>query len=414
MATFQGAPGFPAVGQPISNVTVGQPISNATVTRPLTQETLGRYLQAVQAVGPNVYWRVSNPTRRLMLTGALQYVTRNFPNRTGIDAFVYWPAYRVAGTAREIAERFHQIPGFNMTAEEILSKSINPLSAQGRQYVEQQKSAAPEAVKAGPKHSLEEYIQIGNAIKLASKPAGTGAAAPSAAGARGGRSPDANRQRLINEFTQLMQQALTGAELTKVLNVSQFEPQKFTKAVRATPRTGPRATAVYPSINVGGRQIRVPVIAQPNAFPQFQAFVNSIIGASPYAQYVPEILRAFQTMAQSRLAPSIGQPAFGAPTMGGVSPSGGITPSSLGGVSPAPNIGGGFAAPSMTFAPSTVSMGGPLPPIAGLPALGGGMGLPALGGAGLPTLSGGALPRVELGGRGFPGVTLPPGLGASQ
>lgn len=409
MAAFQGAPGFPAVGQPISNATVSSS-SPATVTRPLTQDAVGRYLQAVQGVGPNVYWRVSNPTRRLMLTGALQYVTRHFPGRTGLDAFVYWPRYRVAGTAREIAERFRQIPGFTMSAEQILSESINPLNAQGRQIVEQQKAAAPEAVKAGPKHSLDEYIQIGNAIKLASKPAGA-AAAPAAAGVRGGRTPDANRTRLVNEFTQLMQQALTGAELPKVLNVSQFDPQKFTKAVRVAPRTGPRATAIYPSIMVNGRQVRVPVIAQPSALGQFQAFVNSIIGASPYAQYAPEIIRSFQTMAQSRLAPMTGQAAFGAPMtgLGGVSPSGGITPSSLGGVSPAPTMGGGFAAPTMRFAPtSTVSMGGALPPMAGLPSLGGG--LPSV--AGLPSLGGGELP--SLGGRGFPGVTLPPGLGGSQ
>lgn len=72
----------------------------------LTADRIHQLGLQTAARGPGNYWLVTKPRLNLKLTGAEQYVKRNFPNAQGIDRFVYWPDSRVAGTIRDIVNTF--------------------------------------------------------------------------------------------------------------------------------------------------------------------------------------------------------------------------------------------------------------------------------------------------------------------
>lgn len=74
------------------------------------QLTADRISQLVQKFNkPNrltEYWQLTNPNRYLTLAGSPRYVEKNYPNAQGVDRFVYWPDYKVAGTIKDIVNAF--------------------------------------------------------------------------------------------------------------------------------------------------------------------------------------------------------------------------------------------------------------------------------------------------------------------
>ena len=232
----------------------------------------------------------------------------------------------------------------------------------------------------------------------------------------------------------------TGVNSEKVFEVTQFDPSKFSKApTKAPPKTG-KANAVQPVLNIQGRQVLIPIIAQPTGANNFRAFVNSVVAASPqFAQLAQPIQQAFDAELQRRsvavgvqgqgfLAPQQGnvmsmiqqpafqqqafqQPAFQQtfaalpqqgfqpagvqlPPMNMMNQIGGITsqngsPTSYGLTSPAPVSLGGQGSPrGLGVSLPRVNMG-QLPGVAGLPS------------------AFGQLPTVVGGGSAFPSIQLP-------
>ena len=107
------------------------------------------------------------------------------------------------------------------------------------------------------------------------------------------------RVHLINTFTDLMDQILSGNDPHRVLNVTHFDPVNIIRATTTIAPTGPRATAIRPVITVNGQQVRVPIIAQPYiGLTGLIGFLNSVVAYSRYAEFVPEILQSFQSQLQ--------------------------------------------------------------------------------------------------------------------
>jgi hypothetical protein len=451
----------------ISNILVATAAPTAT-QRALTSEAIRRHAETASRAGPGVFWQVSRPTRTLKLTGAIAYVGKNYPGREGYNRFVYWPDFRVAGTVNEIYSAFRQAGVQNvsisgrdipLSEETILRASLDPLNPAQRTTIEQTSALATNTGgKPRARHTLAEYIMIGNALKAASKrstTAVTGSTTGSAGtgAGRGGRSPQANQQRLIQDFSRVMDQAMSGVEVPKVFDVTRFDANKFTSARQVTPPKSGRATAIRPVISINGRQIAVPVIAQPAGAANFAAFVQTIIANSKYAGAAQAILQAFnQSLQQRSTAVGVqGQQGGFAPTQGGVmnllgqastGTVGGFQPqqTAVGGFQPQQTVGGfqpqqtvgGVQLPQTGYQLPQTSAGFQLPQTGGgfqLPQTGGGFQLPQTGGGfqlpqlGQPTnpniltqlgaASGGASPQGSPGGLGSPspvnGLGLPLG-----
>jgi hypothetical protein len=68
----------------------------------LTIETINR-LADVYSKQPGIYWLVNAPARTVKLSNGLDYAN---PDAQGFDHFVFWPDYKVAGTIRNIVNKF--------------------------------------------------------------------------------------------------------------------------------------------------------------------------------------------------------------------------------------------------------------------------------------------------------------------
>jgi len=388
-----GAPAQPA----ITGITVGTTAPTAQV-RMLTQEAIGRHIANAQKAGPLVYWQVARPARQLKLTGAITYVNRNFAAQPPDNRFVYWERYRVAGLVSDIVNAFRQA-GVNVTPEMVRSEALDPLNPEHRARIEGVTAAAPAVEKPKAKHTFEEYIQIGQALKASAK---AQAGVPTVKGvptARGGRSPEANRARLVAELTQAMQTVLAGMEVPRVFDVTKFDPTKFSGARKVAPPKSARATAIRPMINVQGRMVALPIIAQPAGAGNFRAFIQTVLAATPYAQYGDDAIAAFN----ARLQPITMAPQF-AQFMPKIAPAAPMAPQ-YPEAGPFPTYGG---VPSVMEQLGGVRSGSVSPRSGAVSPAGAAFQLPQVGGAGLPTVGGVALPTV--GGAALPavgGVSLP-------
>ena len=453
--------GLQGIGQGIGAVGQQQQLGNFKVSvtspasqqRELTAQAIQDNIRRAQEEGSNVYWQVAIPQRFLRLTpqSGVNYVRRKYTNAVGTGKFVYLPQYRVAGTAQDISDRFTRA-GINITPEQVLNSSLDPMNPQHAALIEQQAAGATSSGGRAPRFSLDEYIAFGTALKeqrtgttTTAGRGGRGAAAGAGGrGGRGGRSPETARQNLINEFNQLMQSAVSGQPTERIFEVGKFNPERFSGIRRVAPPSTDQARSIRPTVNFNGRQIRLPFMAQPTDAAGLQAFVQSVVANSNWGQLAGPILQSFQqSQLQAQARPQLGaiQPlgtgamaslaplaplqqtnvGLGAPSgmgimqqlaQGAASPGGAMTPSS-GGASPAgATIGGGFQLPTLGGGPS-VSLGGAS---AGTTSLGA---LPSVGtarvGGGIPTAGGGfRLPTVGGGVGGLPGVQLPPMGSTSQ
>jgi hypothetical protein len=105
--------------------------------------SINRHVLNVRRQRKYFFVKVDNPTRTLILTGAINWVAKNYPNREGYERFVYWPTYRMAGTINDIVKFFRQ-NGVNEVydingnlvplSEEVIARSsfdpLNPVHAQ--------------------------------------------------------------------------------------------------------------------------------------------------------------------------------------------------------------------------------------------------------------------------------------------
>lgn len=383
---------LPGVGQAvaaptISRVTVGT-VGPQAQTKTLTREAIERHIASAQKAGPLEYWQVAKPTRRLKLTNAVNYVNQHpeYANAPADNHFVYWEQYRVVGTVNDIANAFRQA-GVPIDANTVRAQALDPLNPQHRAAIEAATASAPAAEKPKAKHSLEEYVKIGKAIKESGKQPSGVTAVRGTVGARGGRSPEANLARLQAEFTQMMGEVLSGREPARVFDVSKFDVTKRSGARKAPAPKSPRATAIRPVINVNGRPVAVPIIAQPAGAENFRNFVMTVVPGTPYAQYADEILVGFSARPAyvEPLAPTISVlpatatfPTVVQPSMTAMQQLAGSPRS----VSPpgSPRVGGTPTALPMVGGLPTV--GGGLPMVSGLPTVG----RPATTGFQLPTV----------------------------
>lgn len=105
--------------------------------------------------GQNVYWRADKPRQRLMLSNAIRYVENYHMNPIGpYDDWVYWQAYRVAGTVQQIYDLFSNArisiveyqprvegqpapPKEPLSLEGIAEAAIDPLRHEDRKSLEE-------------------------------------------------------------------------------------------------------------------------------------------------------------------------------------------------------------------------------------------------------------------------------------
>ena len=130
----------------------------------------------------NVYWEITNPTNKIRLSDATNYVYSNHPN----DRFVYWPDNRVAGSVSDIVNifsglglrrfandgilfrlsngRFGRPPmTMDLTEENVYLNSFDPTIEEHRQLIETitgVSQISPETVQAENKFSLESYENL--------------------------------------------------------------------------------------------------------------------------------------------------------------------------------------------------------------------------------------------------------------
>lgn len=294
--------------------------------RAFTRESITKLIDHAMKDGDNTYWKIATPHGLLKLRAAPEYVQKRYPNAQGYDRFVYWEPFRVAGPASAIAAAFTQAGIYRpnpanpsellrdangnyvpYTAEFIYQNSRDPLRPEVIAAISQKVGPRGPAVKKAPTYTLQQYIHAGNVFRVASGKAaltleGEKKPAAGTAGAvGGGRSPAANLQKLVQQFSAFMAAAAGGQE-TKVYNVSEFDSGKLTgaRAVAAT------KSDIRPTINVGGRQVPVPIVVKAGKLvegaPNFQAFVNQIVKNSQYAQYADAILADFNNRVSRPLA----------------------------------------------------------------------------------------------------------------
>lgn len=366
--------------------------------------------------GETTYWKVDKPTASLMITGAPNYVSRPglSDGRAPGDVFVYWPEFRVAGWATEIVDKFRATgaPQFaNLTVQQVVDASVNPLTDQGLQYIESITVTQSEADKVSI--PIETYIKIANALKEGKKANAAAAAAsrvtstsPGRARSRSaspsGRGPAANQNRLINQFNKMMEDTMaTSNELPKILNASKFDSANFTGVTTIVPPTSNRAQAIRPVVNYQGQQISLPVSFQPNSSLNFMNYVDTVVANSNYSNLVGEIKQAANQQLATRQSgaksPARGrQPAAAARAQSPVRATArAASPTRTGGTSPrltssaAPPRSGFQALPTVGTLPSAAPRSGfqALPTVG--QALPGVSRLPTTGNVRLPT----AMPR---------------------
>lgn len=423
----------------ISNITVGTSVAT-TAPKSLTNDSIKKHQAAAVKLGPSTYWQVAKPSRTLKLTGSVAYVTKNYANRPMGDHFVYWEPFRVAGTVSDIVNTF-SAAGISsvdlgrgqqqLTQQLVAQTAIDPLNAEHRAMIEQMQKQGT-GVGSGVKknvtlHSLEQYIIIGDALKSSAKNSTTstvGSKSTGAATGKGGNSPQAKQQKLVQSFNQTMTAALSlpaGVNSEKVFDVTQFDVVKFAKAPLKVPPKTSKATSIQPVVNVQGRQVMVPIIAQQTGAQNFRNFVASVVAVSQYANFAQAIQQSFDQEIQRRstaigvqgfMAPQqmtmVQQPAFTGFQTATSLPQVGV---SLPQVNMMSQIGGATSqsgSPTTSYgltSPAPIQLGGSSPRGGiSLPRVNVGQQLPMV--TGLPTAFAG-LPSVGAGGSAFPSIQLP-------
>lgn len=103
---------------------------------------------------------------------------------------------------------------------------------------------------------------------------------------------DAKRDRLINQFNDMMNNVLNGINVDKIMDVTGFNLGNFT-GVRLLISLRGRSTLTQPTIVVNGRQITLPIATHPHGKNNFNDFVRIIVGGSNYPQIVDTTIQAF-------------------------------------------------------------------------------------------------------------------------
>lgn len=476
--------------QPFSGITL-QTMSAPNAPRVLTVENIQKHAQ--KAASKSQYWQVSKPTRSLSLNGGVNYVNKNFATQNQQDPFIYFPDLAVAGTASEIYNTLARaglnqinVGGLNtmtrgaagnqpgtvpLSTQSLIQNSFNPMNPQHAEFLrglfaEKRQNAKP----ASSMFTLEQHIEIGTALRNLKRPQGAGNATTAGITSTGTKTRSNTGNKLaerVQDFDLLMDRALSGAPLDKVNNVSSYDANKYTGVRKNEPTRTSRATSITPHINVNGRMVAVPVVAQPANAANFYNYVNTVVASSPkYSAYAPMIIQAFQQAMSGNAGQSVpfqigsqlGQATpFHQPQLPGLqqnfqqpqltmgtgqtlanltqqsaegprSPSGRVRS----GRTPAGSPAASFIPPvqlpvasQQAFGPGSPGMPSGLPSIGGFPSLNAGspasgssFNLPTIGGGGLPNLPsiGGGLPSLPtIGGQGgLPSLPTVQGLNFQQ
>ena len=110
------------------------------------REDMDRAIEDAINEGPDAYWKIINPLQKLKLSGAMNYVQEDNPNLH----IIYWPDYRVAGTATDIYNIFRLLnirrinigslynlsEEVDLSEEAIYQNSLDPLNKQHRRFIE--------------------------------------------------------------------------------------------------------------------------------------------------------------------------------------------------------------------------------------------------------------------------------------
>ena len=375
--------------------------------KPLTAESITKKTGKAVEKGLLTYWRAGEPSKQSQLSTAVSTAKKDHQGRSANDRWVFFPDLRMVGAVSEILARLHEAqqsqvtvgqlhtitggqlgnaPGnYALSADVIRGNSLDPLNPQHAGIIEQFVAQVKAQSHGGKKEKAPKshYDFAGKTSLLAqAKDALKGSAAASTTAPKGakagGRGADANKQARIVQFESAMDTVAAGQLLQKVLDVGKFDAGKFTGVHPKNP-PGERATAFRPVVNVGGRALQLPIIAQSAGFQNMKNYINSVVASSKYAQYAPLMLQAVesrsagQTLAAAPVlaplsvvaAPTLAQPmTLSMPVLGGQP----LARSPVSAVSPGPRAG--------QLSPRL----GTLPQLGALPTLGG------MGTLQLPTL----------------------------
>lgn len=103
--------------------------------------------------------------------------------------------------------------------------------------------------------------------------------------------------KLVDDFNNVINAELNGEPPNKIYDLTNFNIEKFTGArLISRPRAGlttGRSQFTMPRIVIDGRQIQIPIGAQPRGQFNFENFVRLVVGKSNYRQLVEPIIQAF-------------------------------------------------------------------------------------------------------------------------
>lgn len=108
-----------------------------------------------------------------------------------------------------------------------------------------------------------------------------------------------NPSRYMGTVNSIFRDILSGRNTDILLDVSDFDSRTRTGVRRYT--SLPTSGLIYPVIQLGsGREVTIPIGANPNNQINFEYFVNDIIGVSNYTNYVHQMIYSFNQQVQNR------------------------------------------------------------------------------------------------------------------
>jgi hypothetical protein len=331
-----GQTGF-GIAQPNPQAMFGtvMPVQTGATQKPVTLEALYKAVLRNQAAG--TYWKADKSGRQggLTLSAAVQYVKKSDVLKALPQGnhFVYWPQYSVAGTVSDIYNlllragnpkvmigKLNEITGgrfgsaadgrqYDLTPDLINRESLDPLNPGHATFIEEL-YAQRILARADKRYtfSLDQWQTIAAIVGKHRGAINPGvpitgmmvADVKQLAQTMGLNSKQVER---IQTFEVIMNAALQGAN-NRYFNVEKFDPVKGTgsRLVTFANRATSGKNLITPTVTIDGKAVIIPIAAPASALSNVGGFLQTVVGRSKYAAYIPTIWAAFQQSAAPMIA----------------------------------------------------------------------------------------------------------------
>lgn len=309
--------------------TVGKKDNNLTLDKikALRQRELNKD-QRSREKGKNEshYWKIDGPSTNSLSGPRGQHARGPKRGSTEADPFIYFPTFRVAGLASKILKAL-QAAGVNqievgelyestrgargdapgvvqLTIDSLVRNSWNPGYDLEVDELLKQTFSKPKGGHKVYNINLADWSIIAQGISKKAKKKVAGEKTPGTPGGRGKHSRSGTIAGWIDTFDKGMDALLSGATLTKVqrINKNYLNNETNLRGINLTdpPKNPTRAKSIRPIIRLNGRDIAVPVIANPEHEEMFADFMQVLATGSRYREAIPQIIEVFHNAAAGR------------------------------------------------------------------------------------------------------------------